>query len=112
MAVPIKRFQDLMAVLYANGYKGEAEISQGVVRLIPDPALTPPQVAQAQSFADNFDFTPRRPRPLADLITALNALTAADRNRLMVAIAAAFLQDHPGAARALGVALDGDEPDV
>ncbi len=54
----------------------------------------------------------RRPRQLANLIADIQALSAADRNKLTMATLAGFLQNHPGLARSVGISLDGDEPVV
>lgn len=51
----------------------------------------------------------RKPRSLSDLVTAITALSAQDRAKLQIAIAAEWLQSNPGAARKLGIDLDGDE---
>lgn len=88
-----------------------------------DPASAPPTVridfqasatqaqrTQAQSIVSGFDWTPRRPRPLATLRTEITNLTQAQRNTLLIMIAADFLREHPRAAEALGISISGDEP--
>jgi hypothetical protein len=54
-------------------------------------------------------FRPRRPRPAADLKTAVEGLTATQRNAILARLVAEALQRDPGLARRAGVALDGDE---
>lgn len=70
------------------------------------------QRADGQAIADAFDWAPRRPKTQAALLTAIQALSATDRNKLLAAMAAEFLREHPDFARKLGITLDGDEPEV
>lgn len=51
----------------------------------------------------------RRPRSDADLLAAVNALSASDRNKLIAAAVVDLLQRRPGVARKLSIDLDGDE---
>jgi len=51
----------------------------------------------------------RRPRPLADLLTDLTALSSADREKLLLVAVGKMLQQEAGLARELGIAIDGDE---
>lgn len=51
----------------------------------------------------------RKARPVATLITELQALTAAEKTKLNLAIQAAFLQEHPQFAKTLGLNIVGDE---
>jgi hypothetical protein len=53
---------------------------------------------------------PRRQKGLAALLTEIQSLTTADRNKLLAAMAAEFLRERPAFARKLGINLDGDEP--
>lgn len=71
---------------------------------------TPQQQRQAEQVVASIDRRPRRRRSLADLYSAVQALAPADRNKLLAAVVAAFLHDHPTAARRLGIDMDGDEP--
>jgi hypothetical protein len=52
----------------------------------------------------------RKARQLAVLAQEIAALTVADRNKLLTAIAAEFLQGHPQFAKSLGLNVEGDEP--
>jgi len=76
------------------------------------PEVTQGRRDQAAAIVAAFDARPRRPRPLASIAADIAGLSAADRNRLMTAVCAAYLQDHPGFARALSLAIDGDEPEA
>ncbi len=79
------------------------------IRVDFKPEATDQQRQQAASIVAGFDTRPRKPRPLAALIADIEALTVIQRNKLLVVMAAKFLQDYPRAARKLGIALDGDE---
>jgi hypothetical protein len=74
-------------------------------------AATVAQRVQGNTLLGTWDWSPRRPRKLADLITAINALAAADRQKLLTAAAAELLQRYPRLAIGLGITLDGDELD-
>jgi len=52
----------------------------------------------------------RKARRLADVLADVQALGAADRNKLLAAVCAAFLIDRPKFARALNIPIDGDQP--
>lgn len=52
----------------------------------------------------------RKPRPIADIVTSIKALTGVEANKLALAIQAAYLVEHPGFARTQGIAVDGDQP--
>jgi hypothetical protein len=74
---------------------------------------TPEQEAAAQSFAAGFDLRPHRPRTLAAITTDLQALSAANRDRVLLLIAAHFIRQAPAEVRRrLGLPIDGTEPDV
>lgn len=75
------------------------------------PEATREQRDQAAAIVAAFDARPRRRRPLASIAQDIAGLSAADRNRLVAAVCAAYLQDHPGFARTLSLAIDGDEPE-
>ncbi len=49
-------------------------------------------------------------RPLAAILADVQGLPAAERNKLLAAVCAAFLQQNPAFARELGIAIDGDAP--
>lgn len=71
---------------------------------------TKQQEAAAQAIVDAFKTAkPRRARDLATLVTAVNALSAQDKAKLQAVVLAKFLQENPAAARAVAVAIDGDE---
>lgn len=69
------------------------------------------QTPTAQGVVNAFDFRNRRPRSQASLIADILALSNSDRNRLLAAVASAWLQENPNAARKLGLNFDGDEPE-
>jgi len=52
---------------------------------------------------------PRKGKTVAVLSAEIQALSAADRNKLLVGIAAEFLGRRRAFARSLGIAIDGDE---
>lgn len=79
------------------------------VELHFDPAATASQRAQAAQILAGFIFEPRRPRSRASLLADVQALTAAQRNLLLAAVAVDFLQREPGFAQKLGINLEGDE---
>lgn len=89
---------------------GVTLLRDGSVRVDFRPEATDEQKAAAQSIVDAFDWTPRRPKTQAALLTAIQALSTSDRNKLLAAMAAEFLREHPDFARKLSIALDGDEP--
>lgn len=70
------------------------------------------QRVDGQAVVDAFDWTQRKPKAQAALLTAIQSLSAADRNKLLAAMAAEFLRENPDFARRLGIALDGDEPEI
>lgn len=71
---------------------------------------TAQQRLQAQAIAAGVDIVPRKPADRAAVRQAIAALSAADRQRLMIETTVDWLIDHPQAARKLGIAVDGDEP--
>lgn len=81
----------------------------GVVRIDFRPEATPAQRATANTIAAGFDFTPRRRRAYAALMTDLAALSAADRTTLVNAVLADFLREHPDFAASFGIAVSGEE---
>ena len=78
------------------------------------PTALGPQPTQAQIDTWTAEYLTavvnRRQRQLTDLVNDIQALTAADRNKLIAAVCAAYLREHPKFARQLNIALDGDEP--
>lgn len=54
----------------------------------------------------------RKPVSFAVLRAQIVALSVADRNTLLIAVAIDFLQNNPTAARRLGIALDGDQDEI
>ncbi len=79
------------------------------VRIDFRPEATPAQRTQAAGMVAAFNWAPRRPRALADVTAAVQALSTADRNLLLSALAAEFLRQHPEFATRLGVNVPGDE---
>lgn len=55
-----------------------------------------------------FDWTPRSKKSLGQLRTEIEALSNADRNKLVAAVLGEFLRDHPRFAERLGISLSGD----
>lgn len=102
------RLNQLVQALQAAGLP-VVSVERGPPVLVWLNAATPAQQTQANAIAAGFDFRPRRPRKLADLTAAVNALTAAQKNALLAVCCADLLQRNPQAARQLGIALDGDE---
>lgn len=74
------------------------------------PEATAPQRQQAQAIAASVAVLPRKPADRAAVRQAIAALSAADRQRLMIETTVDWLLDHPQAARKLGIAVDGDAP--
>jgi hypothetical protein len=70
---------------------------------------TAEQRRQVESILATADLRDRRPRPTNDLLTAIQALSATDRNRLIALAIADLLQRHPRIARKLNIDLEGDE---
>lgn len=90
------------------GLRGEP----GSVAIDFSPAATAQQIADAGDIVASFDWTPRRPRTYLSIISDIAALAAADRNKLLAAVAADFLRRAPRFAQKLGIGIDGDEPDI
>lgn len=101
----------LAAGIPIDGVSIDRATQPPTVRVVFKPEATDQQRTQAQAIIDAFDFRRRRPRSLAALAQDVTNLSAADRTRLQVAIAAQFLQQNPQFARDLGIGVDGDEPD-
>lgn len=57
----------------------------------------------------DWDWSERRPRGLLALAQAIEALSASDRQKVLLAVCALVLSENPDLARRLGVDLDGDE---
>lgn len=90
--------------------KGVSVNKDGTEAAIQFDGATNQQQAAAQAIVDAFKTAkPRRPRDLATLITAAGALSAQDRAKLQALVLAKFLQENPAAAKAVAVAIDGDE---
>jgi hypothetical protein len=88
----------------------EYEVGQ-IPRLVMAPGATEAQRAQAQAMLDDpNNWRLRRRRSYADLMGEITALSAADRNKLLNAVCADFLREHPDFARRFNIAVDGDEP--
>lgn len=81
------------------------------IRVDYRPEATQQQRSQAAAIVAGLDLRPRRPRSLPSIAADIAGLSAADRNRLVAAVCAAYLQDHPAFARTLSLAIDGDEPE-
>lgn len=73
------------------------------------PSATSQQRIDAQAIADAWDFTEKATRSLLDVLTDIQNLSAADRAKLLAAMAAEFLQRHPRFAEKLGILVSGDE---
>lgn len=76
------------------------------------PEATQQNKDDASAIINTFDWTERRPRGYQVLIDAIAALSAADRNKLLAAVAADFLRRNPRFAQKFSIAILGDEPDV
>lgn len=85
---------------------------QGDVKIDFNPSATVQQRTDAAAIVASFDWTPRRKRAYLNLINDIAALSAADRNKLLAAVAADFLRRFPRFAQRLSINVDGDEPDV
>lgn len=68
------------------------------------------QRTQAAEIVAAFDMRPRKPRPAADIVAALEAMKPKDWERVQKLVAADVLRRHPRLARSIGIELDGDEP--
>lgn len=114
MHVRAQKLEPLTNQIKASGtpIDGVTLLRDGSVRVDFRPEVTDEQIAAAKSIVDAFDWTPRRPKTQAALLTAIQALSASDRNKLLAAMAAEFLRSHPDFGRKLGLALDGDEPEA
>lgn len=109
----VSRYVALGQALHARFPGRLAELDCGPRLGVKATWVTVPTSLESAEFAAvvaAWDWTPRRARPLADLLAAVQALPLADRNKLLALAAADLLQRRPGLARAFGVALDGDEP--
>lgn len=71
---------------------------------------TAEQRVTVQTFVRDWDFAPRRPRTIADIMTDLAALPPADLVHLQLRDLAIRLQARPNMAREIGLNIDGDEP--
>ena len=76
------------------------------------PSATQQNKDDATAIINAYDWTERRPRGYQVLIDAIAALSAADRNKLLAAVAADFLRRNPKFAQKFSIAILGDEPDV
>lgn len=75
-----------------------------------DPSATQQQQAQAATIVATFRASrAKRKRPLLAIMADIGNLSAADRAKLNALVAADWLQQNPKAARAVSIALDGDE---
>lgn len=90
---------------------GVSGISSTTYRIDFRPEATAPQRAQANSIAQTFDWRRRRNRPYNDLVADINALSVADRQRLINLVLADFLREHPNFAIRFGINVDGEEPE-
>lgn len=75
------------------------------------PEATAQQRQQAQTLAASVDVAPRKQADRVAVRQAIAALSAFDRQRLMIETTVDWLLDHPQAARKLGIPVDGDEPE-
>lgn len=76
------------------------------------PEATAQQRSAGDALVAGFDSRPRRPRKAAAIFQAINALSAADRTKLITAVCTAVLIDNPLLAQRIGINIGGDEPDV
>lgn len=74
-------------------------------------SATQAQRDQGAAIVAAHDWRRRRARSLAALTTSINNLSAADRQKLQVAVAAEFLQRNPQFAKKLNINVEGDELD-
>ncbi len=68
------------------------------------------QRAAADSILADPEYGPRRPRPLADVLTDLQGLTQQEVQAIVLRQLAEALARDPGLGRRAGVPVDGDEP--
>jgi hypothetical protein len=103
------RFLDLVSQILVIDTTAQVKFTGTL--LAPDVSFTssPLSTASINAVIAAFDWSPRRPRAISNLAADITALSASDRNKLQIAIAAKFLQDNPRFARALSIAVDGDE---
>jgi hypothetical protein len=83
------------------------------VRLDFRPEATLAQIQQAQTIAGDTGasawWRPRQKRAYAPLMTQIANLSTADRTKLVNAVCADFLREHPKFAAQFNIAIDGDE---
>lgn len=103
--------QRIDAALRAAGVPvaGVCDNGDGTFRVDYLPSATDAQKAAGAAIVQSTPKRKRAPLPAATLRTQLAALSAADRDTLVVAMLAEFLRTKPGVARTLGVAIDGDQ---
>jgi hypothetical protein len=101
-------FTDLLATLGIPvfGVSG----SGPTCRIDFKPEATAAQIAQGNAERGTFDWRKRQPKDYAALMTEINGLLVTDRTKLINAVLAEFLREHPVFARKFSVAVDGDEP--
>lgn len=75
------------------------------------PSATSEQRAQAAAIVAAEDTRDRVPRKLPKIIAAIRSLNAAQRNDLITAALAVFIQEHPQAIKRLGISIEGDSID-
>jgi len=88
-----------------DGVSGEA----GNVRIDFRVEASPEQQAQAQQIANNFDWSPRRPRELTAIEADVLSLNEGDLRKLLARLIADRIQSNTNFAVDLGVAIPGEE---
>jgi hypothetical protein len=111
----MSRVTDLDRAIRALGVPiyGVSRLPGGAVRIDFNGA-TAQQMSDAQTLAAGWDWTPRRPRPLAAIRADIAALAAANKQALLEAVAAYLVQQVPDFMSRFGLAgaVAGDEPDI
>lgn len=106
-----ERLGDFVDLLQASGIPIHGVSGEGLsARIDFKSAATAQQRIDAIAMRDSFDWTPRRQKGIAALSTEINALSAQDQRKLLLAVQADFLRKNPRFARRLNINLDGDEP--
>jgi hypothetical protein len=82
------------------------------VKLFMQPSATETERGQAQAFVDSWDWRKRRKRPLAQIMNDIQALTAADRQKLFAATTAWLIRNEPDFAKRVNLNIEGEEPEA
>lgn len=106
-----ERYKTLQKQLHDGGFAIAmlSFLPPQAIKIFHFPEATQAQKDAALTFVAAFDWREREPRPQAELMTDVAALNPAQRNKLLEAIAADYLQRFPDFAEKIGIPIKGDK---